>query len=1056
MSTEIQKYYVDYRKFGDNGQDVVDSIQPVSDGQPANQTTFRRPSENLRNRTEEARTTLEDLLYYRDTQLMALEQAGGSSITWSGPFTGAPGTGIITQNGTIVVRPFWTPRTSTHPNLVIGTAVPNNRIGYQVPTSAYTTQGTDTIFIQHIDGGSGAPLTVNITPGPLKLISTTFDSTNPAHDAPAAAAIIQAAVTLDPELSGLLLINAIGTAGNTISPQVEIHIEGAADQEAHSILANTLTTFTTTNPLSSGDSLCIWYRWLVEPNPGSTEGGRRESNPNRGTDVIPVGSLFITSTEPEKIPGCVPLCKVVGSELVWISGDRYVPGMTGPLGTSPNVFVNSTGFTGIMTQASNGGITTPLVPSNSQEAFNAINSNLGHYRTATWVCTDGVTSLGGRFNGSNALQNALATNSGGLIFLRRGTYTLPDPSYLLATNTQIVGEGRDQVTIVFSNVAAPAFNLNANCELRNVSVDYSGVGLTVTNLAGQSNTVVDNVRFIKPTLLSYTDNGHVVSRVSFPVGLLASIIAMAGTGHTINNILGSFGFTFNGAVSVSVSDCGSAYNANGSAIPFILATNSVVDFVGVNANATSTLGGVAELLRATNSTINFNTCILTHSAPTATRFALSLDSCKVGIFGSTITVDNGAVLRQQQISGTVSDTVIDNCTVTVLSAANASDLFDVQDLDVYTTIRNTSIFSGTSGLGRLVLGGSSNTDSKRMRMQNCHVEFSYGTILGKEGMAFTDAVIEDCSFLVTNSFSVLRGAATGYADPAILGLNTDLVNTSLDVADLPVDGAGLFGGAALFADIQIGTLRNFVVRNVNKTIGLSLADSGLISVSSGKVSQSRIIFSGSGINVGIRSYYRLIDSVFEDVQFTNHVNASGSIANANFFVLKGACTIRNVLTGASASGFSAPSDISGTALEHVTFGSTVTPCYSFMNIAVAPLNDVHFRDVAFYTTYGAGPVLVTDDLTYSDLTNVNLVRVGAAAPVAMIDFGGGGGATFLGFKMNHVFGRMQGNAVGTPTAITTSATVTVKGAGNRFEIFGVGGPYSANANFVIDNTNDYV
>jgi hypothetical protein len=43
---------VDFKQGGDTGEDNVNSIQPISNGEPVNQVTLRRPDENLRKRTE--------------------------------------------------------------------------------------------------------------------------------------------------------------------------------------------------------------------------------------------------------------------------------------------------------------------------------------------------------------------------------------------------------------------------------------------------------------------------------------------------------------------------------------------------------------------------------------------------------------------------------------------------------------------------------------------------------------------------------------------------------------------------------------------------------------------------------------------------------------------------------------------------------------------------------------------------------------------------------------------------------------------------------------------
>jgi hypothetical protein len=69
---------VDFKQGGDTGEDNVNSIQPISNGEPVNQVTLRRPDENLRNRTEVLKTSVLDLdQKYREETGSYITSLGG-------------------------------------------------------------------------------------------------------------------------------------------------------------------------------------------------------------------------------------------------------------------------------------------------------------------------------------------------------------------------------------------------------------------------------------------------------------------------------------------------------------------------------------------------------------------------------------------------------------------------------------------------------------------------------------------------------------------------------------------------------------------------------------------------------------------------------------------------------------------------------------------------------------------------------------------------------------------------------------------------------------------
>lgn len=326
-----QKDHLDFAKLGDTGQDNTDAIAPITNGEPATQTVLRRAPENLRERTEDVRQFAEEMAYYRDVQHLSVHTAG--DITWGGTVLEG-GDGKITQAAAIFIKPFLTPRADTKGTLSIGVAA-SNQITYTVAATGWSTERMNQVFVEHRDS-LGAALSGIITDGPVKRIIVVFDSTNTSHDAAAVKTAVDIAVAADTDLVGNLVTTTNAAALVPIASITETRIEGTAEAEEHRINAGVLDSLTTTTPLQSGDTIAIWYRYLVDPTGGFD--GRRESTSTHGNVNIPISALFITSLEPSKIPGAIPLCTVTGNtsnpsgRLVFIDGSVYRKDQTFQLG----------------------------------------------------------------------------------------------------------------------------------------------------------------------------------------------------------------------------------------------------------------------------------------------------------------------------------------------------------------------------------------------------------------------------------------------------------------------------------------------------------------------------------------------------------------------------------------------------------------------------------------------------------------------------------------------------------------------------------------------------
>lgn len=331
-----QKGFIDFNiGLGDTGQDNLASIQPFANGEGATQDVLRRAPENLRERSEVLREQGNELLYYRDYGHLMIEYSGGT-LTWSGPGNITPLGKISATGGTIKLSPMLAPSTGKKGSLNVGT-VSVNRIIYTVAAGAFATHGMNSVFVEHRDGGSGATAAVAISEGPVKRILVVFDAANTAHDAATISPLLTAAIAADTGTGGLagkITITTSAVAGQTIATLAETRIETTADDESHVITAADLQTLTTATPLNVGMGVAIWYRYLIEPSGGfgsdpkaGLAGGRAESSVSRGTSAIPAASLFVTDSNPEKIPGAIPLCRVgYGGQLIWYDGTRLEAG----------------------------------------------------------------------------------------------------------------------------------------------------------------------------------------------------------------------------------------------------------------------------------------------------------------------------------------------------------------------------------------------------------------------------------------------------------------------------------------------------------------------------------------------------------------------------------------------------------------------------------------------------------------------------------------------------------------------------------------------------------
>lgn len=124
-------------------------------------------------------------------------------------------------------------------------------------------------------------------------------------------------------------------------------VKGAYDSEAHQVTVAQFASFFTTdeNKLREGECLAIGYApGPVETGIATPKGGRRQSMWDLPTDRVGTNtqnttpsisySLFNTGYEPEKIPGAIPIGKLVNGAFIFIDGSRLEVGGEISLGES--------------------------------------------------------------------------------------------------------------------------------------------------------------------------------------------------------------------------------------------------------------------------------------------------------------------------------------------------------------------------------------------------------------------------------------------------------------------------------------------------------------------------------------------------------------------------------------------------------------------------------------------------------------------------------------------------------------------------------------------------
>jgi hypothetical protein len=335
----LSSQIIDYCYGIDTGDDTPSSIRPVLDGEDANQATFQRPSEALRQRTEVLRHSCEDSLYLQDAD-RSLLLSGGGTIHWNGT-QAAGGDGAFLISADLALRPFLAP-SSTSPGGVnlngVELVASTTAIGGVNPARAYGQLGSIghpgtskiTAELRAVPGATSITASVSSPPGPLHITISANPNTHTLQN------LVDLLASDDP---GAISIRSLGLVARLhdgaqgaalLTPFARAFLSGAADAELHLVSPLALSTFFSEgdNAMQEGDVLAIWYDALVN----AAGGGRRQSlaeGPENSAHV-PATSLFLVRLHPERVPGALPLARIIDGDLILANHDRYVPGVDGP------------------------------------------------------------------------------------------------------------------------------------------------------------------------------------------------------------------------------------------------------------------------------------------------------------------------------------------------------------------------------------------------------------------------------------------------------------------------------------------------------------------------------------------------------------------------------------------------------------------------------------------------------------------------------------------------------------------------------------------------------
>lgn len=365
----------------DTGQADTASIQPIAPAEVIWEGVTNRPLENLRARTEILRRYVQSVLYYLDYDRQLLLRSN-AVFKLTEP---TPGNYVLAMVGDdLWVYPTLTPGRNSGGRVrggrvfvaglpYSGTPLVNDLI--LTASAQYTGQrgyfdGDDFASVNSLTLGANRirvdlvadpALATNVvqfafTEAPKTKITIRYGTNGGATSLAALIAAINADLTSQGTYGVANFLRASTTAGTPAavypSPFTGGVVQGAYDAEAHQVTDAQLAAFFAAtesgiqvNQLQEGEALAIGYpKGPVEAGVPTPRGGRRQSlwdlpvdrlgGVSTNTTPLVGWSLFSTGREPEKIPGAVPIGKIINGEFVFVDGTRLGVGESLRLGES--------------------------------------------------------------------------------------------------------------------------------------------------------------------------------------------------------------------------------------------------------------------------------------------------------------------------------------------------------------------------------------------------------------------------------------------------------------------------------------------------------------------------------------------------------------------------------------------------------------------------------------------------------------------------------------------------------------------------------------------------
>lgn len=353
---------LDFVKTGaDTGYNDSNSVQPVSNSEPADQTVFRRPSENIRNRTEVIRRAVDEALaeMSSDRGLMLVSDSADATITWGGPKPSGTGKFTLVGGTDLRIIPVLNPSSGNAKNDIWGrrlytwsgtkyfTMRSKLRIsegGNNIKTEIFSVDGevfgggqavNVTIEGSKDGGGSYNPLY-----GPVK-VRIQLSKTG--------GAIQSRWSDVLTGITGNAYSNAWLAAGVTAGEESALAVEctsgyfwesggagwtsvSGCDAQAYRITASELSTFfgTATNELYEGDTLFLKFATAqdrLDQAGDTTIGATRLKILHRSEGTEPISP--VSQSDSPNLMHCVPLCHVDNGNLIFINGTTIPTNGTG-------------------------------------------------------------------------------------------------------------------------------------------------------------------------------------------------------------------------------------------------------------------------------------------------------------------------------------------------------------------------------------------------------------------------------------------------------------------------------------------------------------------------------------------------------------------------------------------------------------------------------------------------------------------------------------------------------------------------------------------------------